>query len=183
MNKINVGVVGCDSMLDVDGRSVGKPASAAQSKQRWLEEMAGRSGVLRTGHWLVRPATGEQAVQEDRCRLGEDLRRGQGRGGRRRHRRAGRRPGLRGGQGRTDRRVHAPAGLETSRANRSRQTGHRWQGHRRRVRPGRDHCRRPGRRRPPRRAPQAAGRVKRKVAPPNSLLLALMCPPCRATIE
>ncbi len=53
-------VVGCDSMLDVDGRSVGKPASAAQAKQRWQEDMAGRSGVLRTGHWLVRPATDDQ---------------------------------------------------------------------------------------------------------------------------
>lgn len=53
-------VVGCDSMLDVDGTAVGKPASPAEAKQRWQQEMAGRSAVLRTGHWLVRPATGEQ---------------------------------------------------------------------------------------------------------------------------
>jgi septum formation protein len=51
-------VVGCDSMLDVDGTAVGKPADAAEAKERWQRDMAGRSAVLRTGHWVVHPASG-----------------------------------------------------------------------------------------------------------------------------
>lgn len=53
-------VVGCDSMLDVGGVAQGKPASAAEAKDRWLTHMAGRSAVLRTGHWVVRPSTGDE---------------------------------------------------------------------------------------------------------------------------
>ena len=53
-------VVGCDSMLDVAGTAFGKPATADEAKQRWMRDMAGRSAVLRTGHWLVRPSTGQQ---------------------------------------------------------------------------------------------------------------------------
>lgn len=52
-------VIGCDSVLEVDGIAHGKPATAAEAKTRW-REMSGRSGILRTGHWLVRPSTGEQ---------------------------------------------------------------------------------------------------------------------------
>lgn len=45
-------VLGCDSMLELDGRQLGKPADAADAVQRW-RDMRGRSGVLHTGHWLV----------------------------------------------------------------------------------------------------------------------------------
>jgi len=45
-------VVGCDSVLDLDGAVHGKPADAAQARARW-RAMRGRSGVLHTGHWLV----------------------------------------------------------------------------------------------------------------------------------
>ncbi|WP_182113357.1 MULTISPECIES: nucleoside triphosphate pyrophosphatase [unclassified Actinotalea] len=48
----DVVVVGCDSMLELDGRAFGKPADAAQAVERW-RTMRGRSGVLHTGHWLV----------------------------------------------------------------------------------------------------------------------------------
>jgi septum formation protein len=51
-------VVGCDSVFDVDGQAFSKPASPEQARERWAVSM-GRSGVLRTGHWLIRPATGE----------------------------------------------------------------------------------------------------------------------------
>lgn len=50
-------VLGCDSVFDVDGVAYGKPGDAHQAKQRW-NQMMGRSGVLRTGHWLIQPATG-----------------------------------------------------------------------------------------------------------------------------
>lgn len=45
-------VVGCDSVLDLDGVAYGRPADAAQAVARW-KGMRGRAGVLRTGHWLV----------------------------------------------------------------------------------------------------------------------------------
>jgi septum formation protein len=56
----DVVVIGCDSMLDVDGVAYGKPETADVAKERWLTQMAGSSAVLRTGHWLVRPATGDE---------------------------------------------------------------------------------------------------------------------------
>ncbi len=45
-------VVGCDSVLDLDGVAYGRPVDAADAVARW-HAMRGRSGVLRTGHWLV----------------------------------------------------------------------------------------------------------------------------------
>ncbi|WP_298459434.1 nucleoside triphosphate pyrophosphatase [uncultured Cellulomonas sp.] len=48
----NLLVLGCDSMLELDGEIHGKPADAAQATARW-RAMRGRSGVLHTGHWLV----------------------------------------------------------------------------------------------------------------------------------
>ena len=45
-------VLGCDSMLEMDGEIHGKPADAAQATSRW-RAMRGRSGTLHTGHWLV----------------------------------------------------------------------------------------------------------------------------------
>lgn len=45
-------VVGCDSVLDLDGVAYGRPADAEQAVARW-HGMRGRAGVLRTGHWLV----------------------------------------------------------------------------------------------------------------------------------
>jgi septum formation protein len=45
-------VLGCDSMLELDGEIHGKPADAAQATERW-RAMRGRSGVLHTGHWLI----------------------------------------------------------------------------------------------------------------------------------
>ncbi len=45
-------VLGCDSMLELDGRILGKPRDAADAAERW-REMRGRTGVLHTGHWVV----------------------------------------------------------------------------------------------------------------------------------
>lgn len=45
-------VLGCDSVLELDGVAHGKPADAAQATERW-RSMRGRTGVLHTGHWLV----------------------------------------------------------------------------------------------------------------------------------
>jgi septum formation protein len=46
-------VIGCDSMLYIDGRLVGKPASADAARSQW-QSMGGRSGQLYTGHCLLR---------------------------------------------------------------------------------------------------------------------------------
>jgi septum formation protein len=45
-------VLGCDSVLDLDGEVHGKPVDAAEATARW-HRMRGRSGLLHTGHWLV----------------------------------------------------------------------------------------------------------------------------------
>jgi septum formation protein len=50
-------VVGCDSMLLVDGELVGKPGSAQTATQRW-HRMAGSTGELLTGHAAIRLAGG-----------------------------------------------------------------------------------------------------------------------------
>ena len=47
-------VVGCDSVLGLDGAVHGKPADAAEATARW-RSMRGRSGVLYTGHCVVAP--------------------------------------------------------------------------------------------------------------------------------
>ncbi len=44
-------VLGCDSVLELDGEAHGKPADAAEAVARW-RRMSGRSGVLHSGHWL-----------------------------------------------------------------------------------------------------------------------------------
>lgn len=48
-------VLGCDSMLELDGRALGKPADAAEAIERWTQ-MRGRTGVLHTGHCLIGPS-------------------------------------------------------------------------------------------------------------------------------
>lgn len=50
-------VVGCDSMLSIDGRLCGKPGSADAAASQW-RLMGGRSGELHTGHCLLRLADG-----------------------------------------------------------------------------------------------------------------------------
>jgi septum formation protein len=45
-------VVGCDSVLELDGEIHGKPASAEEAVARW-HRMRGRAGVLHTGHCVI----------------------------------------------------------------------------------------------------------------------------------
>ncbi|OBK20519.1 septum formation inhibitor Maf [Mycobacterium asiaticum] len=46
-------VIGCDSMLYLDGQLCGKPASTKDARRQW-HSMAGRAGQLHTGHCLIR---------------------------------------------------------------------------------------------------------------------------------
>ncbi|MGC0273732.1 Maf family protein [Pseudactinotalea sp. Z1739] len=50
-------VLGCDSLLEMDGRALGKPGTVETARERW-RQMRGRTGVLHTGHWLIRTGTG-----------------------------------------------------------------------------------------------------------------------------
>jgi septum formation protein len=53
-------IVGCDSMLLVDGGLVGKPRNAVVARRRWRQQ-AGDIGELLTGHAVLRLAGGTQA--------------------------------------------------------------------------------------------------------------------------
>lgn len=50
-------VLGCDSVLELDGEALGKPGDAETATKRW-QAMRGRSGVLRSGHSLHDTTTG-----------------------------------------------------------------------------------------------------------------------------
>ena len=54
-------VIGCDSMLDLDGRAYGKPDSPAEAAGRW-HAMAGKTGTLFTGHCVIDVASGKQVA-------------------------------------------------------------------------------------------------------------------------
>lgn len=54
-------VLGCDSVLEMDGEPLGKPGSPEEATRRW-KQMRGRSGVLHTGHHLHDTAAGEAAA-------------------------------------------------------------------------------------------------------------------------
>jgi len=52
-------VLGCDSMLDLDGRAFGKPASPGRATEMWAR-LSGRQGTLYTGHCLIEPGNGRR---------------------------------------------------------------------------------------------------------------------------
>ncbi|MFJ8918491.1 septum formation protein [Streptomyces sp. LamerLS-316] len=53
-------VIGCDSVLELDGEALGKPADSEEATARW-KSMRGRSGILQTGHSVIDTATGRTA--------------------------------------------------------------------------------------------------------------------------
>jgi len=53
-------VLGCDSVLALDGEILGKPTDADDAAARW-QRMRGRCGVLHTGHCLINVETGKAA--------------------------------------------------------------------------------------------------------------------------
>ncbi|MFI9506576.1 nucleoside triphosphate pyrophosphatase [Nocardia sp. NPDC052566] len=59
-------VVGCDSMLLVDGTLQGKPHTPEVARARWTE-MAGRSADLVTGHCVLRLTDGEITAEAVDC--------------------------------------------------------------------------------------------------------------------
>jgi septum formation protein len=53
-------VLGCDSLLELDGEPLGKPGTAEAAAARW-RQMRGRAGTLHTGHCVIDTATGRRA--------------------------------------------------------------------------------------------------------------------------
>jgi len=53
-------VIGCDSMLDLDGDAYGRPADAAEAIAQW-RQMSGKTGTLFTGHCVIDAANGGSA--------------------------------------------------------------------------------------------------------------------------
>lgn len=53
-------VLGCDSLLEIDGRRQGKPTSPDEAT-RWWRAMRGNEGVLLTGHCIIDTTTGRSA--------------------------------------------------------------------------------------------------------------------------
>ena len=64
-------IIGCDSSLEFEGKSLGKPHEPQVAIERW-KLMRGKVGYLHSGHWLIDnrnpvdfslpPATGESSV-------------------------------------------------------------------------------------------------------------------------
>ena len=61
-SSLTVGLgIGCDSLLDLDGRPFGKPASPQEAIACW-RQAAGKSGTLCTGHCVIDVVTGRRAA-------------------------------------------------------------------------------------------------------------------------
>ena len=52
-------VIGCDSVLELDGQAYGKPVDAEEATARW-KSMRGREGILQTGHCVIDLASGRR---------------------------------------------------------------------------------------------------------------------------
>ncbi|WP_432031822.1 Maf family protein [Streptomyces antibioticus] len=65
-------VIGCDSVLDLDGQALGKPADAEEAVARW-KAMRGRAGTLQTGHCVYDTVSGRyvSATASTVVRFGE----------------------------------------------------------------------------------------------------------------
>ena len=48
----NAVIIGCDSSLEFNGESLGKPHEPHIARERWLA-MRGNSGTLFSGHWVI----------------------------------------------------------------------------------------------------------------------------------
>ncbi|SDJ49497.1 septum formation protein [Frankineae bacterium MT45] len=63
-------VLGCDSLLELDGEPLGKPGDAETATARW-QSMRGRSAQLHSGHALLRVTDGE--VTDHRVEVGSTV--------------------------------------------------------------------------------------------------------------
>lgn len=57
-------IVGCDTILELDGMPHNKPVDAQQARERWAQ-MSGRVGTLHTGHTVLRHLPGQQITRRE----------------------------------------------------------------------------------------------------------------------
>lgn len=63
-DAVNAIILGCDSSLEFDGESLGKPHLPQVARDRW-RSMRGRAGTLFSGHWVIdNRKTADQARTE-----------------------------------------------------------------------------------------------------------------------
>lgn len=64
-------VIGCDSLLELDGVALGKPSGPDEARNRW-KSMRGTEGCLLTGHCVIDTGRGEEVseVAGTRVRFG-----------------------------------------------------------------------------------------------------------------
>ncbi len=55
-------VIACDSMLDLHGHALGKPASVDEAVDYW-RRLSGQAAVLWTGHWMTDTRTGNTVAE------------------------------------------------------------------------------------------------------------------------
>jgi septum formation protein len=55
-------VIACDSMLDLHGHGLGKPASVDEAVDYW-RRLSGQAAVLWTGHWMADTRTGNTVAE------------------------------------------------------------------------------------------------------------------------
>lgn len=53
-------LIGCDSVLELDGEVFGKPGTPERARLLW-SRMAGREAALHSGHWLIDLDSGQEA--------------------------------------------------------------------------------------------------------------------------
>lgn len=58
-------LLGCDSVLELDGRVWGKPHTPERAREQW-HAMSGRSATLHSGHWLIDLSTGSAVGRSSR---------------------------------------------------------------------------------------------------------------------
>lgn len=61
-------VLGCDTVLDLDGVPLGKPATPDEAVERW-ERLRGRTGEVLTGHCLVSTPSQQHVTAVARTRV------------------------------------------------------------------------------------------------------------------
>lgn len=65
-DAVNAIILGCDSSLEFDGESLGKPHVPEVARDRW-RSMRGRAGTLFSGHWVI---DNRKTADQDRLETG-----------------------------------------------------------------------------------------------------------------
>ncbi|MFZ1411383.1 MAG: nucleoside triphosphate pyrophosphatase [Micropruina sp.] len=70
--EVTTVIVGCDSLLEVDGTAFGKPSDPEDALQRW-QRLRGSSGVLHTGHRVIVLSPGSDPACAERTAVASTI--------------------------------------------------------------------------------------------------------------